>query len=146
MIFKRILGMVLIMAAFISCKPQGDYKKDRDEVIKVHDLVMADHGKVVDKQLALEDMLKDLRTLKAKNLGIDTLKEKDSIIIVRDRLEKAEEAMNTWMHEFEPDVTGKSNEEAIAYFRAEKDKIQQVDSMFKKELKSTDSYLRKFKK
>jgi hypothetical protein len=146
MIFKRILGMVLIMAAFLSCKPQGDYKKDRDEVIKVHDLVMADHGKVVDKQLALEDMLKGLRTLKAKNLGIDTLKEKDSIIIVRDRLEKAEEAMNTWMHEFEPDVTGKSNEEAIAYFRAEKDKIQQVDSMFKKELKSTDSYLSKFKK
>jgi hypothetical protein len=145
MIVKPILGMVLIMAAFLSCKPQSDYKKDRDEVIKVHDLVMADHGKVVDKQLALEDLLKDLRTFKAKNPDIDTLKERDSIIIVRDRLEKAEEAMNTWMHEFEPDVTGKSNEEAIAYFRAEKGKIQQVDSIFKTELNSTNAYLSKFK-
>ncbi len=137
---------MLLMLALASCKQQSDHKATRDEVIKVHDVVMADHGKVVDQQLKLEEMLKNMSALKAQHAEIDTIKEKDSITTVRDRLNVAEEAMNTWMHEFEPDVTGKSNEEAITYFEAEKRKIQQVDTLFKSELKRAAAYLSKFKK
>jgi mitochondrial fission protein ELM1 len=143
---KKIAGISMLVLAFASCKQQADYKASRDEVIKVHDVVMADQGKVVDQQLRLSEMLKNMAAVKAQNPQIDTLVEKDSIIIVRDRLNVAEEAMNTWMHEFEPDVTGKSNEEAIAYFEAEKLKIQKVDTTFKQELKSAAAYLSKFKK
>lgn len=143
---NKISCFFLLALALASCKQQADYKASRDEVIKVHDVVMADHGKVVDQQLKLNDMLKDLSALKLKNPDIDTLKVKDSITIVRDRLNVAEEAMNTWMHEFEPDITGKSNEEAITYFEAEKQKIQKVDTLFKAELKRAEAYLSKFKK
>lgn len=136
---------MLLILAFASCKQQLDYKATRDEVIKVHDVVMADHGKVVDQQLKLEEMLKNMSALKAQHSEIDTIKEKDSITAVRDRLNVAEEAMNTWMHEFEPDVTGKSNEKAITYFEAEKQKIQKVDTLFKSELKRAEAYLSKFK-
>jgi hypothetical protein len=114
---NKLAGLILLASGFASCKPQTDYKEKRQEVIKVHDVVMADQGKVVDKQMQLQNMLKDLPGLVAKNPGIDTIKEQDSIVIIRDRLNNAEEAMNTWMHEFEADVTGKSNEEAVAYFR-----------------------------
>lgn len=137
---------MLLILAFASCKQQSDYKASRDEVIKVHDVVMADHGKVVDQQLKLEEMLKNMSALKAQHAEIDTIKEKDSITAVRDRLNVAEEAMNTWMHEFEPDVSGKSNEEAITYFEVEKQKIQQVDTLFKSELKRAEAYLSKYKK
>ena len=137
---------MLLILAFASCKQQLDYKATRDEVIKVHDVVMADHGKVVDQQLKLEEMLKNMSALKAQHSEIDTIKEKDSITAVRDQLNVAEEAMNTWMHEFEPDVTGKSNEEAITYFEAEKQKIQKVDTLFKSELKRAEAYLSKLKK
>ncbi|MGN7203996.1 hypothetical protein ACTHQF_06960 [Pedobacter sp. SAFR-022] len=143
---NKISCFLLLALALSSCKQQADYKASRDEVIEVHDVVMADHGKVVDQQLKLNGMLKDLSALKLKNPDIDTLKEKDSITIVRDRLNVAEEAMNTWMHEFEPDITGKSNEEAITYFEAEKQKIQKVDTLFKAELKRAEAYLSKFKK
>jgi hypothetical protein len=143
---NKLAGLILLASAFASCKPQTDYKEKRQEVIKVHDVVMADQGKVVDKQMQLQNMLKDLPGLVAKNPGIDTIKEQDSIVIIRDRLNNAEEAMNTWMHEFEADVTGKSNEEAVAYFEAEKLKIEKVDTLFKKELKNADAYLSKFKK
>lgn len=142
---KLSVSFVLALA-FASCKLQTDYKEKRNEVIKVHDVVMADQGKVVDKQMQLQNMLKDLPVLVVKNPGMDTIKERDSIVIIRDRLNDAEEAMNTWMHEFEPDVTGKSNEEAIAYFEAEKLKIEKVDSLFKLELKNADAYMSKFKK
>ena len=136
----------MLLVALASCSQQVDYKGSRDEVIKVHDIVMADQGKVVDQQMKLDEMLKDMSALKAKNPNIDTLQERDSITIVRDRLVGAEEAMSTWMHEFEPDVTGKSNEEAIAYFNSEKQKIQKVDTLFKVELKRAEAYLSKFKK
>ena len=143
---KKISGMFMLVLAFTACKQQADYKATRDQVIKVHDVVMADHGKVVDQQLKLGEMLKNMSAVKANNPQLDTLKEKDSIAVVRDRLNVAEEAMNTWMHEFEPDVTGKSNDEAVAYFEAEKLKIQQVDTLFKAELKRAEAYLSKFKK
>ncbi|MNY82604.1 hypothetical protein D3C86_2248100 [compost metagenome] len=58
----------------------------------------------------------------------------------------AEDSMNDWMHKFEPDVTGKSNDEAIQYFEAEKAKIATIDSLYKVEIKVSGEYLSKFKK
>ncbi|MNY83295.1 hypothetical protein D3C86_2259730 [compost metagenome] len=54
--------------------------------------------------------------------------------------------MNDWMHNFEPDVTGKSNEDAVQYFKDEKAKIAEVDSLYKKEIASSNAYLERFKK
>jgi hypothetical protein len=143
---QKYITLALLIVCFYSCKPKPDYKDKRAEVIKYHDAVMADAGNVVDKQMQLGDMLKNLKALKAKNPTIDTIKEKDSILVVQARLSKADDAMNDWMHKFEPDVTGKSNEQAIAYFESEKVKIQRVDSLFKQEIKFADTYLSKFKK
>jgi len=143
---QKFLTGAMIITAFMACKPTVDYKQKREEVIKYHDIVMADAGQVVDKQMRLTGMLKDLDSVKAKNPGIDTLVEKDSIKAVQAKLNQAEEAMNDWMHQFEPDVTGKPDSEAIAYFEAEKVKIQRVDSLFKREIKLADRYLSKFKK
>lgn len=136
----------MFFTAFMACKPAVDYKQKREEVIKYHDVVMADAGQVVDKQMRLTAMLKDLAALKTKNPGLDTLVERDSILAVQARLNHADEAMNDWMHHFEPDVTGKSDAEAITYFEGEKVKIQRVDSLFKQEIKFADCYLSKFKK
>lgn len=143
---KRVRYIFILCAGLASCNAQPDYKASRDEVIKVHDVVMADQGKVVDQQLQLESLLKDMTAVKQKFPALDTLKEKDSITVLHKDLNLAEEAMNTWMHEFEPDVTGKSNEEAIAYFEAEKQKIKKVDTLFKAELKRAAAYLSKFEK
>jgi hypothetical protein len=142
----QLLTITMFATVFLACKPAVDYKQKREEVIKYHDVVMADAGQVVDKQMRLTSMLKDLGGLKAKNPEIDTLVEKDSILAVRAKLNRADEAMNDWMHHFEPDVTGKSNAESIAYFEAEKLKIQRVDSLFKQEIRFADRYLSKFKK
>jgi hypothetical protein len=145
MIHKSLI-LALLAITFFGCKPKGEYKEKRAEVIKYHDAVMADAGNVADKQMRLSDMLKNLASLKAKNPMLDTLKERDSILAVQTRLSKADDAMNDWMHKFEPDVTGKSNSDAIAYFEAEKLKIRRIDSLYKQEISFADSYLSKFKK
>jgi hypothetical protein len=54
--------------------------------------------------------------------------------------------MNNWMHQFEPDVTGKSNEDAIVYFQSEKRKIAAIDSVYKQEIQTSGEYLKKFDK
>lgn len=145
MIQKPLIFAFFVITCY-GCKPKVDYKEKRAEVIKYHDAVMADAGNVADKQMQLNDMLKNLASVKAKNPLIDTIKEKDSIRVVQERLNKVDDAMSDWMHKFEPDVTGQTDEQAIAYFESEKLKIRHVDALFKQEIKFADIYLSKFKK
>lgn len=127
-------------------KQEKDYKAVRDEVMQFHDLVMADHGVIVKNQMKLDSLLKDLKGLKAKFPEIDTVKEKESMTAMTRDLSKAEDHMNDWMHRFEPDITGKSNEVAVQYFKDEKAKISAIDSLYKKEISLSNVYLDKFRK
>ncbi|TDQ11302.1 hypothetical protein [Pedobacter metabolipauper] len=146
---KKLIGLVFILAAAIGCtqkQGQKDYKSVRDEVMQFHDSVMADHNKVVSNQMKLDTLLKDLKGLKTTHPEVDTLQEKVAITALISDLGRAEDRMNDWMHKFEPDVTGKSNEVAVQYFENEKAKVAAVDSLYKKEIKSSDAYLNKFKR
>lgn len=143
---KKLVGIVLLALGAAACTQTADYKKERDEVMKFHDLVMGDQTAIVNYQMKLDTLMKDLKGLKVKYPEIDTLKEKESMKALLQDLNTAEDSMNDWMHKFEPDVTGKSNEESVKYFKAEKAKIQRVDSLYKKEIKSSEAYLSKFKK
>lgn len=138
--------MLACATVVIACTQSPNYKQERDEVMKFHDVVMEDHGTLVNNQMKLDTLLHDLPALKQKNPALDTAKEKMVMRATLDRLNKAEELMNDWMHKFEPDVTGKSNEDAVKYFKDEKTKIVKVDSLYKAEIKLSDTYLAQFKK
>lgn len=143
---RKLVGLLCVSLATVACTPKEDYKAVRDEVMKFHDEVMVDQSTVVNNQMKLDTLLKDLKGLKAKFPDVDTAKEKVVITGLIADLTKAEDSMNDWMHKFEPDVTGKSNEVAVQYFKAEKVKIAAVDSLYKKEIKLSGDYLGKFKK
>lgn len=143
---KKIIAVLVLATAVSACKPTVDYKSERDEVMKFHDVVMEDHGKLVDNQMKLDTMIKSLPALKQQFPAMDTLKEKGLMKETQGRLNKAEDLMNDWMHKFEPDITGKSNDDAVLYFKGERKKIAQIDSIYKAEIKSSDAYLSKFKK
>ena len=135
-----------IVAIACNQKQEKDYKAVRDEVMQFHDLVMADHGIIVKHQMKLDSLMKNLKGLKAKFPEIDTVKEKEKMTELTTDLSKAEDDMNDWMHRFEPDITGKSNEVAIQYFKDEKAKIAAIDSLYKKEISLSNIYLDKFRK
>lgn len=147
---KRIIFIAFIALTAAACTQQNngttDYKAVRDEVMKFHDVVMGDHSALVNNQMKLDTLMKDLKGLKTKFPEIDTIKEKQAMLILVNDLSKAEDLMNDWMHKFEPDVTGKSNEVAVQYFKEEKKKIEVIDSLYKQEIKLSDDYLGKFKK
>jgi len=143
---KRFLLLLAITAVVAACSQPVNYKTERDEVMKFHDVVMEDHGKLIDNQMKLDSMLKDLPGLKQKFPAIDTTKEKVVLQISLESLKRAETLMNDWMHQFEPDVTGKSNEEAVKYFKAERIKIAKIDSLYKGQIKASNQYLVQFRK
>lgn len=143
---KRLLSIMAAAVLAAACNPKQDYKKERDEVMKFHDVVMEDHGIVVNNQMKLDSMLKDMKGLKTSQPSLDTATARTEMEKLKTSLAAAEDRMNDWMHQFEPDVTGKSNEDAINYFKAEKVKIRQIDSLYKQEIKTSDAYLNKFKK
>ncbi|KIO75698.1 hypothetical protein TH53_19170 [Pedobacter lusitanus] len=143
---KLFLAAIVLVTGAVACTQTPNYKTERDEVMKFHDTVMEDHGILVNNQMKLDSMLKDLPALKAKFPATDTVKEKVAMKATLERLNGAEELMNDWMHKFEPDVTGKSNEDAISYFKAERIKIGKIDSLYKAEIQSSDAYLKQFKK
>ena len=143
---KNTIGVLLLMMVVISCKQGENYKDVRDEVMKFHDVVMEDHGKIVSNQMKLDTLLRSLEVVKQRFPETDTLKEKNAISALLKQLTSSEESMNDWMHRFEPDVTGKSNEEAVTYFKEEKTKIRKIDSLYKADIAVSDAYLNKFKK
>lgn len=143
---KRYLFLLVLPAVVISCTQTANYKTERDEVMKFHDVVMQDHGVLVDNQMKLDSMLKDLPALKKKFPATDTTAEKVVIKIALESLKNAEDKMNDWMHKFEPDVTGKSNAEAVAYFKAERKKIADIDQLYKGQIKASNLYLSKYRK
>ncbi len=142
---KKIAGIVLL-AVLTACQQGTDYKAVRNDVMKFHDIVMADHGIIISNQMKLDTLLADIKALKEAFPETDTLKERAAMTALKLELVKAEDVMNNWMHQFEPDVTGKSNEEAVKYFEAEKKKIADIDSIYKQEIKISREYLLKFKK
>jgi hypothetical protein len=143
---KLFLAAIVLITGAFACTQTQNYKSERDEVMKFHDVVMEDHGIIVNNQMKLDSMLKNMAALKTRFPSADTVKEKVVIKANLERLTSAEELMNDWMHKFEPDVTGKSNEDAIKYFRAERIKIGRIDSLYKAEIQSSDAYLKQFKK
>jgi hypothetical protein len=143
-LMKKILIAIALLVVATACNTGENYKKERDEVMKFHDVVMEDQGKIVNNQMKIDSLQRDLELIHQKFPMIDTLKEKQVMRVTIERLEQAEALMNDWMHKFEPDITGKSNEEAVAYFKAERLKIKKIDSLYKAEIKASDAYLTKF--
>lgn len=142
---NKITAILLAVGLFYACEASVDYKKVRDEVMSFHDVVMSDHGVIVGNQMKLDTLIGDLKGLKSRFPEVDTLKERLQMLAIKNDLIKAEEDMNIWMHEFEPDVSSKSNEEAVKYFQQEKLKIAAVDSLYKAEIALSNAYLNKFK-
>src|SRR5690606_5225472 len=95
--------------------------------------------------LKLDTLKRNLASLKSRHPEIDTTALKSEIGAIVQKLSRAEASMNNWMLKFEPDASDKSNLEAVAYFNKEMRKIAEIDTVYRREIKSSDAFLEKFK-
>lgn len=130
-IFSSLLAMVVVCLWF-SCKQEQDYKAIRSEVVATHDKVMNDADLANGQKSVLDSIYRSV-----KSSGNDTVKLAE---VIR-KVDEANQEMESWMNHFEPDVSGKSNEEASDYFKAELKKINDLDKQFKAVIIRSDRYL-----
>ncbi len=130
----------------IACEPKENGLSIKDETMKLHDLVMANHSKIITNQMAIDTLLGSLSKTKAQIPLLDTIAEKAALSKLKNDLVMAEDSMNNWMHQFNADFNSKLDWEVIHYYKQERDKIARISELYKKEIKRSDSYLKKFKK
>jgi len=137
--------LVLCAAIITGCKSEPDYKTVRQEVMDLHDKVMGDGEKAVKNRMVLDTLSRvKLKALKQAKPDLDTTEEKNKINLLIAKLSKADDNMMDWMHNFQPDIEGKSNEQAVKYFQREMIRIKKLDGEYKKAMDESDAYLKKF--
>jgi hypothetical protein len=132
-IMKKILLAAFISLALSACSDTKKQEKDLlDNILKVHDKVMGNDEALMKNKMQLDSLLK----LPAKDTA-----EKVNMKALDTKLVAAEEAMETWMHKFEPDVTGKSHDIIIKYYNEQKRGIMSVDSQMNVAITESNKYL-----
>lgn len=143
---KKLITICIITMVAVACKPKADVKTIKEETMKLHDVVMGEHSKIIDNQMKIDTLLKNLGDLKSKFPTIDTAVEKTEMVKLMADLVIAEESMNDWMHNFNADFTNKADTAVFNYFKIEHDKIAKVEQLYKTEIKKSNTYLSKFNK
>jgi hypothetical protein len=130
---KNLLIITLISLALCACSDSKKQEKDLlDNILKVHDKVMGNDEALMKNKMQLDSLLK----LPAKDTA-----EKVNMKALDLKLVAAEEAMENWMHKFEPDVTGKSHDDIIKYYNDQKKGILSVDSQMNVAITESSKYL-----
>lgn len=143
---KRILFFGIFTLFLYSCKDkQAEQKQLQEEVMKVHDELMMDMGKLMENKNSLSNLSSVMDSLKIKNASLDTAQLKQEIEDSKLDLSNADDAMMTWMNGFNPDSNGKSPEEIMSYLKDQKVKINSVKTLFQKSLSNSGALLTQYK-
>jgi hypothetical protein len=130
---KQFFIIILTGLALISCSDNTQQEKNLlNDILKVHDKVMSNDELLMKNKMKLDTLIK----LKVK----DTV-EKRQVKVLDTKLSAAEEAMENWMHKFEPDVNGKSHDEIMKYYSDQKKQIMTIDSQINAAITESNKYL-----
>ena len=143
---KKIIICCLSLSVFQACQNTQDYKAVRQEVMDAHDKVMLDGEVATRNKMTLDSLAGHLDSLSKIKVISDTLAERQKINAIQLQFSRADDRMNDWMHKFDAELGDKSNDEAVLYFKGEKEKVNSLDSLYKAAISESTSYLSKFKK
>ena len=142
---KTLTLFTLLLINLTACvDPKAEQKKLQEEVMAVHDSLMMDMGKLSNSKEKLSLILTKLDSIKTSQSSLDTSNLKTTIFDAKLSLTKADDAMMDWMNGFNPDYTNKSEQEVEVYLKNQKTKIEEVKTLFKNSLFTSDSIITKY--
>ena len=134
---KKLLIAVFAVFALSACNDGKDQEKAlQDEVIKVHDKVMGDDNKLMDNKMKIDTLI----TTTPDNA------KKAELTHLKAELMVAEQAMENWMQNFDPEKGSKSHEEKVTYLTDQKKQIMTIDSLMNAAIDKSTQYLNTLKK
>ncbi|TWI98231.1 hypothetical protein JN11_03311 [Mucilaginibacter frigoritolerans] len=130
------ISIVLLTAFILSgCgDKRAEQKAILGDVLKIHEKVMSDDEQLTKNKMQLDTIIKE-----------NKLSKLDSAKLLSAKLVAADSLMDKWMHDFEPDQTKKSTEDAVVYMKAQKKQIMAIDSELNAAVKESNQYLIKVK-
>jgi hypothetical protein len=132
---KKTLLILLTASTLFSCSNKMAEKSAiMNDVMKVHEKVMEVDEQVIANRMKLDTLLKD-----------NALAAKDTALMLNKKLTAAEDAMEDWMHKFDYEQKGKSDEEVISYMNGQKKLIMAIDSQLNVAVTESSAFLKKIK-
>jgi len=126
---KKLIVIGLCFFVLYACTDPAKRENElKNQIIDMHEKVMNADEALMKNKMKLDTLLQQKK---------DTASVKPLIA----KAEAADAAMEKWMSGFQPDVTGKSHDEAITYFTGQKKEIMTVDSQINTIVKESSQYL-----
>jgi len=143
--YKLMIAALLLI--FTACKDtKNDEKKLEGEVMEMHEKVMADGETAMQNKMKLDTLILKKDSVKRVFPAMDTSAENKTMRDLSSRILKTDDAMSDWMHQYNPDFTGKSHQEIMDYLAQQKKIVGQINTQYKSVIQSSNQYLLKYKK
>lgn len=134
---KKVFAAAFLSVALFSCADKHQQEKDLlNEVIAVHDRVMAKDELVMINKMQLDTLIKD-------SISTDVTTQ---AVKLRGGLDSVDSRMETWMHNFDAENKGKSHDEIVTYLTDQKKQITSLDSNLNIAVKTADTFIKQNKK
>ena len=133
---KKIIAVALLSFALFSCTDTKKQEKDLlNEVIKIHDEVMAKDGLLMTNKMQLDTLIKE-----SKNPALNT-----SATALVAALDSADSKMENWMHNFDAENKGKSHEQIMTYLTDQKQQIEAIDKQLNTSVAASSQFIKQNK-
>lgn len=141
----RILIFLLTAFTFSACNQKTDQVAELEkEVLGIHDEVMPQMGEIMDLKKGLTKEIAKLDSLQQEGASSTTLaQERQQALDLTSRLSRADSLMMGWMYEYKGDsAKALPANEALEYFRLEKDKIVTVQEATNRSIQEAREFLK----
>jgi hypothetical protein len=129
---KKHLFAAAGIALLLGCTDTKKQEKDLlNQVIAVHDKVMANDEQLMKNKMLLDSLVKN----NAPNINKDTAK------VYLKLVDDADNAMSDWMHKFDAENKGKSHQEIMDYLEAQKKLISKIDTQINVAVTGSTKYI-----
>lgn len=141
--FLQLIIIILVIALSGACQTnQKENGKNqlRNEVIEIHDEIMPEMQTTYNLRKRLTEKLDSIQHVDSEQ-EIEPVKNEIEVAI--QKLNEANQNMMQWMRNFNPDFQGEQEDEKMAYYQIEKDKIVEVQDQFSKAILQAEETLTK---
>jgi len=132
-IFNTMFVICCSFVFFNACKTEPDTKAIKEQVLNIHDKLMIDGEKLIKNKMKLDTLM--------LKIPKDSLMQREQLDSLIKQLNAADEKMMDWMHFFNDDFKGKTDQEEIAYYKSQMVSIRAVEDAFIKTIRVSDSVL-----
>lgn len=139
-----IASMLLVLTA--CSDPKKEEKTLESQVMDMHEKVMADGEKAMQNKMQLDTLMMKKDSLKKADPSLDTAIVMQNGRDLSRQITKADDNMSDWMHNYNPDFSGKPHQEVMHYLEGQKNKVGQINAQYNSVIKASNEYLSKFHK